>query len=129
MKRTLLLAGIAVFAAACATAPQERVSYDRPELVGPTGYTGPTGPPGAQGPRGPDGQPGYALQGPAGEIGPAGPRGLRGDDGAMEAELCRVVFGAHQLGRQLIVRRRPVDDQEADEAEVEYEARKERKPL
>ena len=56
MKRALLLAGIAVFAAACATPHEDQVTYDRPDLVGPMGYTGATGPQGAQGPTGPTGE-------------------------------------------------------------------------
>ena len=95
MRRMLLLAGIAVFAAACATPHEDRITYDRPDLVGPTGFTGPTGPPGAvvigargmtgaAGAAGEEGERGLAgLQGSsyAGTTGPAGPRGPAGEQG------------------------------------------------
>ena len=71
MKRALLLAAIAVFAAACATSHQDRVGYDRPDLAGPTDHAGAADPRGAQSPTGPAGQPGYASEGRTGETGPA----------------------------------------------------------
>ena len=91
MKRALLLAAIAVFAAACATPHQDRVGYDRPDLAGPTGYAGPADSRGAQSPTGPAGLPGYASErrtrlqgwsyaGTTGLIGdgPAGQQGVAG---------------------------------------------------
>ena len=71
MRRALLLAAIAVFAAACAIPHQDHVGYDRPDLVGPTDYAGAADPRGAQSPTGPAGEPGYASERRTGELGPA----------------------------------------------------------
>src|SRR5690242_13561829 len=70
MRRALLLAAVAVFAAACAIPHQDRVSYDRSDFVRTTGYPGLTDPLGAHVPTGPTDQPGYAAERP-GKTGPA----------------------------------------------------------
>ena len=61
MKRSLLLAAIAVLAAACTTPYQDRVTY-----------AGPADPHGAKGATGPADQPGYAPERRSGANGPAG---------------------------------------------------------
>jgi hypothetical protein len=66
MRRIILVAVAAMFAAACSSPPEHIV------VAGPAGPAGATG---AQGPQGLTGVPGYAMSGPAGEVGPQGPPG------------------------------------------------------
>ena len=83
IKRPLLIALAATFAAACAS--NDRVAeYRSPEAaswVGPAGPAGPAGATGAQGATGDTGAPGAAMAGPRGAIGPDGPAGMQGPVG------------------------------------------------
>jgi hypothetical protein len=103
MKRTLLVAALAVSTAACSGTPRTdqssnaspypttatQASYQTPyvqsqsaQLVGPAGHAGPTGP---AGPQGPVGLTGAAGQGATGPIGATGPTGATGPQGAYGA--------------------------------------------
>jgi hypothetical protein len=73
LRRIMLVAAAAIFAAGCSTAqPPDQVALAPVEapLVGPRGYQGPAGPAGPQGSVGATGAPGYVMAGPAGAEGP-----------------------------------------------------------
>jgi len=99
MKRPLLLAVIATFAAGCSTMePSQQVSSEPRSLVGPRGADGPAGPDGMRGPVGATGAMGAPLAGPAGADGPAGPAGIQGPVGATGSQGIAVVGPAGETG-------------------------------
>ena len=88
LKRTMLVAAVAMLAVGCSTAQapdQVALAPVQAQLVGPRGYQGPSGPVGAQGPVGATGAPGYVMAGPAGAEGAPGPIGPQGPVGATGA--------------------------------------------
>lgn len=99
MKRPLLLAVLATFAAGCATSePMVQSSPEPVSWVGPAGPAGPAGATGAQGATGQTGAMGAAIAGPDGPVGATGPAGMQGPTGATGATGRMVVGRAGATG-------------------------------